>query len=60
MLAAGLLKCHHFLPNIRYDLSSPWDYINSLIILSYKHLKEMRFLPLILFSAFYLEVKINE
>ena len=50
MLAAGLLKCHHFLPNIRYDLSSPWDCINSLIILSYEHLKEMRFLLSILFG----------
>ena len=60
MLAAGLLKCHHFLPNIRYNLSSLWDCINSIIISSYEQMKEMRFLPSILFSAFYLEVKFNE
>lgn len=54
------LKCHYFFPNIRYDLTSPWDCINSLIIKSHQQMKEIRFSFQFSFLLFDLEAEVNE
>lgn len=54
------LKCHHFFPNIRYDLTSPWDCINNLIFKSYQQMKEIRFSLQFSFLLFDLKAEVNE